>query len=235
MEKKMKKCYIVGAGEFYGNPIPCEEDLVIAADGGLDCLLKLGITPDVIVGDFDSLQNELEAMRLDEAEEPTRVQNKASDPHKTVINGKSVRVYRHPVMKNETDMYLAYKIGASLGYSEFELYGGVGGREDHTFANYCLLLDAKNDNNNLILVGNGTKSFVIKNEKKRVFGVSGATVSVFAFGGGASGVSIKGLKYEAENVTLSPEFPLGVSNSFTESGEGEISVKSGALLVMVYC
>ena len=75
---------------------------------------------------------------------------------------------------------------------------------------------------------------IVKNEKISVHGKSGATVSVFAFGGFASGVNVKGLKYEAKNVTLDPAASLGVSNSFTESGEGEISVESGALLVTVY-
>ena len=131
-------------------------------------------------------------------------------------------------------MYLAYEIGVSRGYTEFELYGGVGGREDHTFANYCLLLRAKNNKNSLTLVGNGTKTFVIKNEKKTVLGSEGATVSVFAFGGECQGVSIRGLKYEAESISLAPSRPLGVSNLFLSSGKGEIEVREGALLTVVY-
>ena len=74
----------------------------------------------------------------------------------------------------------------------------------------------------------------MKNEKKTVFGNEGATVSVFAFGGECQGVSICGLKYEAENIALEPSRPLGVSNSFLSSGKGEISVECGTLLVVVY-
>ena len=225
----MKKCYIIGAGEMYGSVHPCEDDLVIAADGGLKHLEALGIVPDVIVGDFDSLGEKDDAC--------TRAKFCGSflqDKKIISISGKEVEIIRHPVEKDETDMYLAYEIGMARGYTEFELFGGVGGREDHTFANYCLLLRAKNDKSNVILVGNGAKTFVLKNEKKRIFGKAGATVSVFAFGNFCEGVSIRGLKYEAQNISLAPDRPLGVSNSFTYSGEGEISVENGALLVTVF-
>lgn len=225
----MKKCYIVGAGDFYGSINPCQDDMVIAADGGVEYLISLGIVPDVIVGDFDSLgENGKSASEVLE-----RVKNVSENGNITLF-GKSVEVFRHPVMKDETDTYLAYEIGVSRGYTEFELYGGVGGREDHTFANYCLLLKAKNDKNNMILVGNGTKIFVLKNEKKEIFGKMGATVSVFAFASLAKNVCVRGLKYEAKGIDLAPDFPLGVSNSFLSSGKGEISVSEGALLVVVY-
>lgn len=75
-------------------------------------------------------------------------------------------------MKDETDLCLAYRIGASKGYTDFDIYGGVGGREAHTFANYCLLLEAKNDKNDVALIGNGVKTFVVKNEKKQIFGAA---------------------------------------------------------------
>lgn len=255
--KSMKKCYIVGAGDFFGNITPCEDDLVIAADGGFDRLLSLGIVPDILVGDFDSLADKavLGESFTDKAsyrvencktKETSFCENDINQPMLRVkkcdgedaecllISGKCVEAFRHPVMKDETDMYLAYKIGAERGYADFELYGGVGGREDHTFANYCLLLRAKNDKNDMTLIGNGTKTFVIKNEKKRIFGKCGATVSAFAFGSDAKGVTISGLKYEADGVTLDVARPLGVSNSFLSSGEGEISVIDGALLVTVF-
>ena len=229
----MKKCYIVGAGDFFGSIDPCQDDLVIAADGGLDSLLKLGIVPDVIVGDFDSVEKNsgISAYTDTRAE---LSEGAAVVSEKISLFGKCVEIFRYPVMKDETDMYLAYEIGASRGYTEFELHGGVGGREDHTFANYCLLLRAKNDKNNLTLIGNGTKTFVLKNETKTIFGNEGATVSAFAFGGECQGVSIRGLKYEAESISLAPSRPLGVSNSFLSSGKGEIEVREGALLTVVY-
>lgn len=199
----MSICYIVGAGEFYGSFFPSDDDLVIAADGGYEALKNLNIRCDVLIGDMDSIKN--------------------------VPDG--VEILRHKVEKDETDMHLAYLAGRRRGYSEFALYGGVGGRPDHTFANYCLLSYIKNDGGNATLVGDGYIAYVIKNEVARVTGKAGDGISVFAFGGNAVGVSVKGLYYELDSGTLTPSFPLGVSNHFTEK-DGEIGVTNGTLLVI---
>ena len=199
----MKVCYIVGAGEFYGELNPEDSDLVIAADGGLDTLNSLGIKCDLLVGDMDSL-------------------TKAHDTVDTVL---------HPVEKDETDMYLSYLEGVKRGYEKFVLFGGVGGREDHTFANYSLLLYAKQHGHDMKLISNQCEVFVIKNEEILLTADAGDTLSVFAFGKTASGVFIRGAKYEASDITLTPEFPLGVSNEFVGKCVS-LSVKDGALLVM---
>ena len=193
-------CYIVGAGDFYGEISPREEDLVIAADGGYDTLTRLGVRCDALIGDMDSSTKE----------------------HPDAI--------RFPVEKDETDTYLAYLEGVKRGYTSFAVYGGVGGREDHTFANISLLLHAKLQGHSMVLVGNGCEYTVIKNESITLFGKVGASFSVFAFGGAAHGVSIAGAKYAASEITLTPDFPLGVSNSLTEC-KATVSVHDGALLI----
>lgn len=218
----------------HGSINPCKEDLVIAADGGLEHLIKLGIVPDVIVGDFDSVdEGVLERQGVSE-KDITRAKNCGKTEVYCEAADKSIEIFAFPIMKDETDMYLAYDIGVSRGYTDFELYGGVGGREDHTFANYCLLLKAKKQKNHLTLIGNGSKTFVIENEKVEIVGREGATVSVFSFGGESRGVSVLGLKYEARDVNIEPSCAIGVSNSFLKSARGEISVKDGALLVTVF-
>ena len=203
----MKKCVIIGAGELFGDVKLDTGDYLIAADGGLDHIKSLGLTPDVIIGDFDSVS--------DAREMP-----------------EGIEVIRHPVEKDETDSYLAYRLGYERGFREFHIFGGTGGREDHTFANYCLLLKAKNEGCNAFLYGKDQISTVIKNEKMRIFGNPGASFSVFALGAITSGVTVEGAKYEAEKVTLTPDFPLGVSNSFTDSGYADIEAECGALLIM---
>ncbi len=199
----MKTCYIVGAGEFYGGIRPDKSDLVIAADGGYDTLMQRGYECQIFVGDMDSLN-----------EKP-----------------RDVEILRFPVEKDETDMVLSYYEGKKRGYTDFKLYGGVGGRIDHTFANISLLIHGKKAGDNLTLVADGYEIFAIKNEKITLQGMCGKTFSVFAFGENAKGVSIRGAKYETNGTTLTPDFPLGVSNSFTDK-ECEIEVKEGILLVM---
>ena len=199
----MSICYIVGAGEFYGSFEKNDGDLVIAADGGYDTLLSLGITPDLILGDMDSVN----------------------------ANAKAIERMVYPVRKDETDSFLAYREGARRGYTEFMLYGCVGGRDDHTFANYALLVYAREAGHRMTLVGKCTETFAIKNESITLSGEPLSHLSLFAFGGDAKGVSISGAEYEAEDVTLTPSFPLGVSNRFTDK-DVTVSVGDGVLLVM---
>ncbi len=199
----MKTCYIVGAGDFYGNPAPAEGDLVIAADGGYLALLERGIKPSLLIGDFDSLDTLPE----------------------------DIEAIRFPIKKDETDMHLAYLEGRRRGYKNFKIYGGVGGRADHTFANYCLLSYIASQGDTAFLYGRGSVAYIIHNNTTRVTGRNGKSISVFAFGGAARGVTIKGLMYELRDGTLTPDFPLGVSNSFI--GEvGEVSVRDGSLLII---
>ena len=128
-------------------------------------------------------------------------------------------------------MFLAYYEGVRLGYSEFVMLGATGGRLDHTYANISLLLYAKDRGHNVTLMDERGIILCLKNEALTLSGNEGDTLSVFAIGGEAHGVTIKGAKYEVEGVTLSPAFPLGVSNEFTKVA-AHISVKSGALLII---
>ncbi len=200
----MKTCYIVGAGEFHGSFTPDEDDMVIAADGGYDTLMRLGIKCHAVIGDMDSSKT----------------------------SPKGVEVLTFPVEKDETDSFLSYVEGVKRGYSDFCLYGCVGGREDHTFANYSLLLYGIRRGHRIKLVGNGRDTFAIKNQSISLLGNPGHTLSIFAFGGTARGVSVKGAKYEANDIDISPEFPIGVSNEFADS-EVTVSVKDGELIIMV--
>ena len=163
----MGRCYIVGAGEFYGSFSKSCGDLVIAADGGYDALFERGIEPDLLIGDMDSIR----------------------------AAGKEVERLVFPVRKDETDTFLAYREGVRRGYTEFYLYGCVGGREDHTFANYSLLIYAKRQGHTVRLVGNGYETLSLVSESIRLPGKAGDCISVFAFGGCAEGVTLTGLEY----------------------------------------
>ncbi len=175
---------------------------VIAADAGIEKLNKAGIVPDLIIGDFDSL---------------------GARP-----SGENVRVF--PVEKDDTDTMLALKEAMSLGYDTVIISGGLGGELDHTVANLQTLLYACDNGINAYLTDGITTATVISD--KVVFpSDSKGRCSVFAFGGEANGVNISGLKYEASGVTLSPSFPLGVSNHFVGK-EAKISLESGRLLII---
>lgn len=200
----MNVCYIVGAGDF-GTPFsPSDGDLVIAADGGFEHLKKHNIRCDLLIGDFDSI-----------TDLPS-----------------SIERITYPVEKDFTDTALALYEGERRGYTDFVLLGCTGGREDHTFANYCLLSEARLRGLRAKMVSKSVTAFIINNEKTRVKCDTGCHFSAFAFGGRATGITISGLYYEAEDLTLTPSCHLAASNLFKENA-AEVSVECGELLIIV--
>ncbi|MBQ7637443.1 MAG: thiamine diphosphokinase [Clostridia bacterium] len=201
----MKKCVIFGAGEYDESlPVREEGDFFIAADGGLEAMLSRGFTPDLILGDFDSLKTSLP---------------------------EGIPTVTLPVEKDVTDMDAAVAQGLKRGYKLFLLYGGAGGRPDHTFANYSLLARLSMNGCSARLYGAGFTVSAITDGCITLRGEKNKTVSVFSWTDVSEGVSIRGMKYNLENETLTSSFALGVSNAF-EREEGEISVNKGTLLIM---
>ena len=177
-------------------------DYVIAADGGLAHCRRLGIVPDEILGDFDSL-GELPA-------------------------GAAV----FPVEKDDTDAMLAAKRGLALGFREFVFYGSLDGpRLDHTVANFQTLAYLTDHGATGTLIGLRQRVTLLRNDTLRFPAGMSGNLSVFAFGGEAKGVTLRGLYYGLENGTLTPAFPLGVSNHFTGQ-PAEITVEKGSLLII---
>ena len=199
----MGNCIIFCAAGFSGLAAPLEkDDFVIAADGGLAHTEGLGITPNEIIGDFDSLG--------------------------FVPEGANV----FPVEKDDTDAMLAVRRGLALGYKTFFLYGSLDGpRLDHTIANFQTLQYLADRGAVGYLVGMDYILTVVKEGTLRFpEGLSG-TISVFCMGKDAEGVDLEGLYYPLKDGTLTAGFPLGVSNHFTGK-EATISVKNGSLLVL---
>ncbi len=199
----MKRCVIFCAGGFEALAEPVgAEDFVIAADGGVKHTQRLGLTPDAILGDFDSLGYVPE-------------------------NG---RVF--PVEKDDTDAMLAIRLGLEKGLRQFVIYGGLDGpRLDHTLANLQSLLFLAEHGAAGCLVGN-TQIAAVIHEETVVFPENAAGIlSLFSMGGDARGVTLKNLQYPLENATLTAGFPLGVSNHFTKK-RAAVTVSRGALIAL---
>lgn len=199
----MKKAYIFGGG-IYGKEFPVigENDFVIAADKGFEILKNHKIEPYITVGDFDS---------------------SSEIPEKNVI--------KLPVEKDVTDTHAAVNIALEKGCEEIHIYGGTGGRPDHTFANYSLLAFLSEKGVRAYLVGEGYTVTAVTDGKVVLYGKVENTVSVFSWSDISEGVTLENLKYPLSNAVLSKDFSLGVSNSFV-SEKAEISVKKGTLLIM---
>ena len=196
-------CFIFGAGPFFGLPLsPAPGDLVLAADGGYRHCQAAGVVPDLLMGDFDSL-----------SDLPPEV------PRLTF-----------PVEKDDTDTMLAIKYGLDQGCRTFHLFGGTGGRMDHTLANLqALAYLAQRGARGFLYDESGVftalwnDSITLPDHQEGIF-------SLFCLGPEAHGVTIRGGQYPLEGADLSPFFPLGVSNHF-QGQPVEIQVTEGCLLI----
>lgn len=199
----MKRCVIFCAAGFDGLLAPLEEgDLVIAADGGFQHTQALGIEPDVILGDFDSL---------------------GYVPHHS-------RVY--PVEKDDTDAMLAIRLGLERGCEEFLLYGALDGpRLDHTIANFQSLGYLCRQGAWGYLIGRDYIATCLKDGTLSFTDEARGVLSLFCQGADAKGVTLRGLHYPLENGDLTAHFPLGVSNHFT-GRPASIRVEAGTLLCL---
>ena len=186
-------------------------DLLIAADGGSHHCLSLGLVPDVLIGDFDS---------LDEAE---LAGMQASD----------VEMIRHPVHKDFTDLELALKYARQRGAQEILVFAALGARWDQTLAN--LLLPAASDlQESLIVLMDGPQEIRLLRggETLEVQGQPGDTLSLVPLGGDALGVTTGHLEYPLDGETLFFGATRGISNVFL-SKTALVRLEAGLLLCIV--
>ena len=200
----MSACYIIAAGDCEKIRIDKKEnDLIIAADGGLKYCARDGITPDIVIGDFDSLG--------------------------FVPENDNVLVL--PVEKDDTDTSFAVKYAMDKGYDTFVIYGGTGGkRADHTYANIALLAYISKNNGIGFLDCGDYSITAITNSKISFPQYMKGDISVFSFDNVSKGVSETGLYYNFDNTDVENSIVTGVSNSFTGQNSSVI-VKDGTLII----
>ena len=205
MAENDRICYVVGAMSLTPDlcPRPAPGDFVIGADRGFDALMAYGVTPDLAIGDFDSLGH-----RPD---------------HHSVIE--------LPVDKDDTDMTSALRQGLDRGYRRFVMLGGVGGRMDHTVANFQLLdfLAARGAQG--FLAGEKLAATAVRNGTFSFPAAMSGGLAVFCNSGRAEGVTMRGVKYTLTDAVLTGDYPMGVSNRFI-GRQGFISVREGSLILM---
>lgn len=209
------RCILVCAGDF--TPVDLgvtNDDFLIAVDAGLEHLLRIDTLPDHLVGDFDSLDESYRELvdRMEEAhpESVTRL---------------------NPV-KDDTDAMAAVMIGMERGYRRFYIYGGMGGRLDHTLGNLQLLTYLRERGCKGYLMDEKTMVTVIRGETIRFHETFDGTVSLVALSDAVPDVTIRGMKYETEHVTLVNGTTLGISNEKRSGAPAEITVGNGYAAVI---
>jgi len=181
-------------------------DMLVAADGGYLHMQTLGLKPNLLIGDLDSLPaSEVESLR--EA-------------------GVELEIY--PREKDATDLELALARVAARGVHEIRVVAALGGRLDQTLANlYLLEMDELKGID--VRLDDGHEEILIIRHKATVSGTPGDTLSLLSMEGCSKGITTQGLKYPLKGETLCPSRSRGISNVMLEP-EAVIEVRTGALL-----
>ncbi len=196
---------ICGAPDGRIDPSLCE-GLIICADRGLDHALAAGITPHIVVGDFDSSEAELP---------------------------EGVECIRVSPIKDDTDAVLAADTAMERGCTELRFLCAVGGRFDHTFANVQMLEYLHEKGAAAVLYGGSESIRLLHEGEAAEFPRFNGFVSVFALTETAV-VSEIGMKYPLDCHRISRRFPLGVSNEVSQE-TGRIAVHEGTVVVSALC
>ncbi len=204
-------CYLYGAGTYYSDTVISytTNDMIIAVDGGYDFLCSHGVKPHLLLGDFDSI---------------------------SAVQDTGIKTLTFPTHKDYTDMYLAADEGMKCGYDTFVIYGGCGGRIDHTLSNIQLISYITDSSKRAYLYADNYVVTMIKNDTFDINNVpfislkEGNYISVLSHSNESLGVTISGLKYETDNIRMTNSMVLGTSNEYIGK-DFQISVSSGTLII----
>ncbi|MBI5293890.1 MAG: thiamine diphosphokinase [Chloroflexi bacterium] len=183
------------------------DDFIIAADGGTHHALALGLIPNILIGDLDSLTFDLRPL----TEQGTQVIQFSRD-------------------KNETDLELAIQHAVDMKPDQIIVVGALGGRLDQTLGNLALLSDLRLLTFDLRLDDGVEETFFCRNQAQ-VQGQSGDIVSLIPWGAPVEGVRTEGLRWPLSDETLYPYKTRGISNELL--GErAVVRIRSGLLLIV---
>ncbi len=202
----MKAFIYLGGGVYEDGYIekPNTGDLVLAADSGYKNALKLGVTPSVVVGDFDSFQETLLP---------------------------SVEKMQVPAEKDFTDSQLAVDIARKKGANEIFLIGGLDGRLDHALSNLAILENLWHEHIRAIITDGRNRVRYIEATSELVANLGYRYLSVIAVDKRVKGVYIDGCKYPLKNAKLARDYQFAVSNEI-EKNCALVAVRKGGIFII---
>lgn len=204
----MSRCVIIGGAKIENyDKIKSyfdKNDYFVFCDSGLKHQEKLGVTPDFIVGDFDSIKKP------------------ETDENILVL----------PTVKDDTDTFAAVKLMLENGYESFLLVGVIGQRFDHSLGNISILLYLKQNGAKGIIVDDYCEMSII-DKKEKVLKNSCSYFSLISLTKSIDGVNIVGAKYPLENATVENSYQFGISNETINDTEISVE-KGDALLIKVF-
>ncbi len=189
-------------------PFLGEADLIVAADGGANHCHRLNITPDILLGDLDSVEPEV----LIDCKE------------------KGVEIQRYPARKDATDLELALDLVLIKGARSVLLLGALGGRWDMSLANITLAALKKYSSMHISFADHDYCIYILHEGKPFIVrGIAGQTVSFLPINGDVCGLSLKGFEYPLQNHTIPFGSTRGISNILI-ADTGQVSFTTGVLI-----
>lgn len=203
----MNRCVIVGAAKISNyekiRSFLRPDDFYIICDGGLNHLEQLKISPDLIVGDFDSHENpnlKIETIVL---------------PHE----------------KDDTDSVYALKTALNRGYKDFLFIGMLGQRFDHSLGNLSMLLKCHHENVKALMIDDYSEMEIVSKEEVQIPDTY-SYFSLLNISGTARRITIKNALYNLEDAEIPVTYQYGVSNEVPKGKTASVSVKEGVLLLI---
>ena len=186
------------------------DDFILGADGGAAHALALGLTPDLVIGDLDSLDVATLA----------------------VLRAAGSEIRAFPRDKDDTDLELALRAARAMQPQAVILLGALGGRLDQMLGNVLLLARPEFAELNITLVAGAEQAWVVRDERL-IHGQPGDTLSVLALTPEVTGLTYRGLRWPLQRATLRLGESRGISNELVAS-EAHISLESGLALVILH-
>lgn len=199
-----KLCAIISGGEYSPMTDIGECEYVIACDRGYEYARRAGVTPDLILGDFDSYSGALP---------------------------EGAAVLRLPTEKDDTDTMAAMRRALDAGYTRIRIYCALGGRLDHLMANIQCAAFAARQGVRVTLYGAEAEIYVLSGGTLTLAPREGYSLSVLALSDAVRGVYIRGAKYALEDAEITNFFPIGASNEWR--GTAQITIGTGVAAVML--
>lgn len=205
-----RRAFIYAAGEYKPGDIKLfkrirlkDDDLIICADGGYDALAFTNIIPDVIIGDFDSIQSSVPS---------------------------DINVINYPSEKDKTDLEICIDYAVEKGCDTVFMMGVLGGRPDHTLGAYFAMRYAVEKGLCPMILNANSRIYLVDSDielNRENF----KYISLMPCSEKVKGVSTSGLKYPLENATLMQSSSYGISNEFYNN-TAKITIKEGLLFVI---
>ena len=201
----MGTCLIISGGDYSPLKDDIGYDYVIACDLGYEHALKMGIKPDIMVSDFDSLD-------------------------RSKFPADEIPLLEYPVRKDDSDTMLAIKHALKGGFDHIIISCALGGRLDHTIANIQSMAYVAEHGGVCEIISDKEYLRTFTGGELSLEKREGFSLSLFSITDRCTGVSISGSAYDCENVTLTNSFPLGISNYWKEE-RVTIRMSEGIMLI----